>query len=684
MRCWKLLLPVLANLGGTFSSRALPSHDPFANATSYGGTAYVNQAPLSHQINALHESWAQWNGGSASFVVVCTNNGLSYAGFPSGFPATSSTNAVYLPGQSDHAGGLSGLSAALTFSQPIGRDSNNLATNRIYASFLMSIPNLGNLTSGSPIYFGGFATNIGDQSIAVPGSAMKIFLKGDSSTAGQSTNWSIGVGNNSGSGSAVWDGGGHTSNDVVFVVVGYEFGINGGPDVASVWVNPDSSTFMVPGPPFPTGSTNITAATNQLELAADFFLLARTGSTLWGGLLLSDLRVGTNWSYVTGGQEIPLLSISTMPGHVLVGGVRGTPGATNFLLGSTNPELPLASWTTLATNVFDTNGSLNFTNPVSSSESSGFFAVRALNMPNADDAALWIPPCGAWLGAEVTNGTDGITWTEANSNFETMIGRQLDILRNYHTPGSWTNLNSEELAYINAGRKVFISFKPNSQWSNAVGVANGGSATVDAQLTSLANSIKAIQPRKIMLCVWHEPENDVGTAGTTNQYVAMWQNVRNIFDANGATNVIWFWVIENYAPLQYLLPGLWPGNSNVDWVGWDVYQGSSNTDYVSAQMSAYNYMLTNSTSIHNYASKPWAWTEWGVGINSYTPTAAQQTNTFNEVNAALNSGQFPRIRYAAYFDDNSGPNATSAILPGAWGAYSNLANSPYLTQQCNP
>ena len=290
----------------------------------------------------------------------------------------------------------------------------------------------------------------------------------------------------------------------------------------------------------------------------------------------------------------------------------------------------------------------------------------------------------AWLGAEVTNGVDGITWTEANSNHEAMIGRQLDILREYHTPSSWTSLTSAELAYINAGRKVLISFKPNSQWSNAVGVANGGSATVDSQLTTLAKSVAGIKPKKFMLCVWHEPENDVGNAGTTNDYVAMWHNVRSIFDANGATNVIWCWAIENYAPLDYLLPGLWPGNTNVDWVGWDVYQGSSNTDYVAAQTTAYNYMVTNSTSAHNYASKPWAWTEWGVGINGYVPTAAQESNTFNEVNTALNNGQFPRIRYIAYFDDDSAPNAGSAIQSGAWGAYSNLANSPYLTQQCNP
>ena len=360
---------------------------------------------------------------------------------------------------------------------------------------------------------------------------------------------------------------------------------------------------------------------------------------------------------------------------LILNGSGGTSNGPYTLLVSTNPAFPLTNWTATATNSLDGNGRFNLTNTVSSSVPQQFYALQIA--PASD--ALWIPPCGAWLGAEVTNGT-----AAAFSYHEAQIGRLLDILRIYHTPGSWTQLTTTELNYIHAGRKVFVSFKPNSYWSNAVGVANGGSATVDSQMTSLAKSVAGIKPWKMMLCVWAEPENDVGTAGTTNQYVAMWQNVRSIFDANGATNVLWCWVIENYAPLRYLLPGLWPGNSCVDWVGWDVYQGSASDNYISSQTDAYNYLVTNSDSAHSYTSKPWAWTEWGVGINGWFPTVAQQTNTFNAVTAALNARQFPRVRYLACFDDDAGPNASSAILSGAWGAYSNLVNSPYMTQQCAP
>ena len=362
--------------------------------------------------------------------------------------------------------------------------------------------------------------------------------------------------------------------------------------------------------------------------------------------------------------------------------LSGSGGLSNgvcTLVASTNVALTLTNWTSLATNFCDSNGRFAFTNQIAASVPRQFYALQTAPA----SAALWIPPEGAWLGAEVTNNVNDISKTQAISNHEAQIGRKLDILRDYHPPGGWTGLNSDELSFINAGRKLLVSFKPDNYWSNVVGVASGGSAAVDAQLAALATNIASAKPRKLMVCIWHEPENDVNLAGSTNQYIAMWHNVRSIFDANGATNVIWCWIVINSGPnFRALLPNLWPGNSYVDWIGWDVYQPTNNIDYVARQADAYNFFVNNADTNHAYTSKPWAWAEWGVGSQGWVPTAADQTNTFNAVNAALNARRFPRIRYIGYFDDTAagGGSTDSAILPGAWGAYSNLANSPYMTQ----
>ena len=361
--------------------------------------------------------------------------------------------------------------------------------------------------------------------------------------------------------------------------------------------------------------------------------------------------------------------------RVSITGAGGNSNTPYALLVASNLPLSLTSWTRTITNSYNSNGGFALTNVVSGSAERQYFTLQSL--PIEDQHR--VPTCGVWLGAACSNNDSA-----AFSYHESRIGRQLDVLRIYHTPGSWTKLTSTELNYINAGRRLLLSVKPNSQWSNAVGVAYGGSATVDSQMTSLAKSIAAVSPSKVMLCVWHEPQNDVigsvagANAGTAAQYIQMWHNVRGIFDSNNATNVIWCWIVQDYPPLRYLTDSLWPGNSYVDWLMWDEYQESSSPTFTNVLQNGYQWMTTNSTATNNYLSKPWGLAEWGVGINGYLPTVADQTNGINGLNAAVNKYHaFPRIYLYSYFDEGS-----PALLPGSMAAYTNFANSVVLEQQC--
>lgn len=293
------------------ASWALPAFDPFSNTvgTIPNGTAYAPTTPLYHQTNAFGEGWALWNGGngSSTAAVQCVSSNLSYAGFPSAFPPVSPTNAVLLPGNAQGVN-VFGYNAALSFSRVISADPNNLVTNKIYASFLLTVPVIGKLTSGvgNPIFFGGFNNStIGDQSTgAPPGKSFKFFLEGNSTTVGASTNWAIGIGDNNGGASDRFDPVFRAPNTVLFVVVDYEFGINGNNDNAKIWVNPLPGDFGSPVAPTPTTNITITAASgNQLGQAASLFLLTRTGVAIWGSVVLGNLRVGTTWAFVTGGPE---------------------------------------------------------------------------------------------------------------------------------------------------------------------------------------------------------------------------------------------------------------------------------------------------------------------------------------------------------------------------------------------
>jgi hypothetical protein len=359
-------------------------------------------------------------------------------------------------------------------------------------------------------------------------------------------------------------------------------------------------------------------------------------------------------------------------GNLVLKGSGGLSYCPYNLLTSSNLASPQSEWLVTATNIFDSNGLFILTNAVNLSTSRQFYALQTPSSSNS----LWIPPCGAWLG-----NTD-----DHSSTVKSQIGRSLDVIHFYN--GTATNLSSTELTFIASGQKLLINFIPSTNWAWAAGVANGGKSSVDAAMTNFANSVAGIKPAEVMLIVLGEQERyvtggggneDSPGSGTAAQFVAMSQNVWNIFRARGATNVIWCWDVTG-GDLQSLYASLWPGNSYVDWVMWDPYQDST-TSFTNKVISDYNWLLSHSTATCNWASKPWGLAEWGIGLNTnWVPTVAIQTNAFNELNSALNNyDQMPKIKLFAMFDESY-----SILLAGAAPAYSNLANSTYLLQHCSP
>jgi fibronectin type 3 domain-containing protein len=430
---------------------AWPSFEPFTDATTSGGTAYTAGSGLYHQTNALGDGWAQWKGpsGSATAQVACINSGLNYSGFPAGFPAPPAA-AVTLPGS---AVALSGYSAALQFSKVITADSNNLATNKIYASFLLQISSIGNLDSANPIYFGGFATNSGDQSVSTPSRAIKLYLRGSGTTPGSSSSYALGIQTANGTGNnAAYDGGGHVGGDVLFVVFDYEFGVNGAPDVGNLWVNPAPASFGAALPPTPTASFSTSTAAAQLVNAADFYLLSRNGATLWGSLLLSDLRVGDTWGYATGAPEIisPLTSETNDAGSTAVFAVSAMAGATNAsplvyqwqgngsklrdggnITGSSTAALTVAD---VATNNAGTY-TVVVSNSLAAASSSAVLTVSSLSIPT-NPASQGTPPGGTMTFTVAANGIPPLVyqWQENGTNLADGAGASGTLFAGSATP----------------------------------------------------------------------------------------------------------------------------------------------------------------------------------------------------------------------------------------------------------
>ena len=73
---------------------------------------------------------------------------------------------------------------------------------------------------------------------------------------------------------------------------------------------------------------------------------------------------------------IPVLSVKEAGTKLVFTATNGAPGASGFILDTTDPTLPLKQWPKLSSNVFNTNGIFIFTNAIASNMPPTFYELR--------------------------------------------------------------------------------------------------------------------------------------------------------------------------------------------------------------------------------------------------------------------------------------------------------------------
>ncbi len=134
------------------------------------------------------------------------------------------------------------------------------------------------------------------------------------------------------------------------------------------------------------GTLNVTDVGSDVLSAGDRFVLF-PGMPYIGAfttLHLPPLTPGLAWAnnlsvdgsiaVVAGGQP-GFASIRLSGTNVILAGTNGTPNGTYTVLAATNVALPLASWTSLATNPFSPSGAFSFTNAIVPGISQRFFRL---------------------------------------------------------------------------------------------------------------------------------------------------------------------------------------------------------------------------------------------------------------------------------------------------------------------
>jgi mannan endo-1,4-beta-mannosidase len=139
-------------------------------------------------------------------------------------------------------------------------------------------------------------------------------------------------------------------------------------------------------------------------------------------------------------------------------------------------------------------------------------------------------------------------------------------------------------------------------------------------------------------------ETTTGMPGTpatrASDYIAMWRHVWQIFQDQGATNVLWVWS-PNFQSAKHTgypdLSASYPGDAYVDWVGIDGYYYNNPTQTFGGLFDSTIKQLKTAAP-----NKPWLISETGVGSGPNKP--AQITNLLKAVLARS------RFNGMVYFD----------------------------------
>jgi pectate lyase len=314
----------------------------------YDGYSYTAGEELGEGSSATN--WA-----NPKSNITIANDSLSYSGLQS-----SAGNHVNVNG------GSSNLDGARTAVNAWASQTNGT----LYFSFLLKLNGPGGIATsgnGTPIVNLSQSGSASQQLISLnllnsSGLKLGVLKYPSSGTAVSSAFFAAGPGAN-----LAADG-----TTTYLVVAKYEWVTGAANDVVTVWVNPAT----LGGAEDNSNKVSTSAGADGANNAGRFYI--NRGPTLD----LDELRIGTNWADVTptGAPVIatqPIITESFLaPAGFVLRGSNGTPSGVYQVLQSAEIVRPIQLWNSVATNLFDTVGRFDCTNPVPQVGTESYYRLR--------------------------------------------------------------------------------------------------------------------------------------------------------------------------------------------------------------------------------------------------------------------------------------------------------------------
>ncbi|AGZ39332.1 glycoside hydrolase family 26 protein [Actinoplanes friuliensis] len=299
-----------------------------------------------------------------------------------------------------------------------------------------------------------------------------------------------------------------------------------------------------------------------------------------------------------------------------------------------------------------------------------------------------VPSCGVLWGVAPGAFTDK-RGKQALVDFEKKTERHQDVYHAYHKGNRQLFPTDAEIDIARDPGKeriLFLNWKPSgASWAK---IAKGDKVT-DAFLDRLAKHINREFPEQFFFTVHHEAEDNVkekaGSGYTAEDYSAMYRHVVKRLRAHGVDNLVTVLVHMAYVPhtSKSWFDDMYPGDSVVDWIGFDTYAysdpGYGHGDFAEL-LNRQSSARPNWPGFYNWAKrehpgKPLMVAEWGVWSSKKNP--GHKAEFYREVGKQI--VKFPNIRAMVHFDtphNQEGRDSRVDATPEALKAYRKLGKLP--------
>jgi hypothetical protein len=275
------------------------------------------------------------------------------------------------------------------------------------------------------------------------------------------------------------------------------------------------------------------------------------------------------------------------------------------------------------------------------------------------------PATGALFGL-YPGSRNGLSFLDGMKQRESQLGRKLAIVNKYH---NWSDTNYSVEAQIAAQERIpMISWHPTDSGCDSQRADKINAGTYDSLIRTAANNMKAIGSPVLLRWDFEMDQSpgQVEYIGPPSSFIPAWRHIHDIFQQEGATNVLFVWAPRAAAFKNGSGQSFYPGASYVDWIG-----ASSVPESNWASFSSIFGQFNAWASTKGKPLLTWA------GIRENPSDANWKASWIS--GAAQTIKSWPAVKAFVYYDAKSptGMSYLAHTTARSWAAFEAMANDSY-------